>query len=296
MLQSGCNSRIIAPGGSLEHVRAAVEEGAHGVYVGPRLMSGRSGYAEMDMDSIREARRITRASGVELYAAVNRSIPPGEKDMWQKSLEEIASIGPDALIIGSFCVLTLVRQMGLSIPLHASTFMGIYNAPAAEFVRDRGFSRIILNTGLFVDEMQDIIQRVPQVDYELIAYGGICLNDNHRCNLPHGLRQAPQGDFTGTRSRESTFCQLRLVMKDREGNPASRGRLMCYPVIDLSARLGIFTAMGISHFKIAGRERTPEFVRQAVRRLREGLERIDGREGQLAYILPMKGGVGRDEV
>jgi len=318
---------ILAPGGSPEHVRAAVEEEAHAVYVGPRMMSGRSGYAEMDMEDVRISREITREAGVKLYAAINRSIPPGKEKEWKKLLQEIADIKPDALIVGSFCVYNLIREMGIDLPLHASTFIGIYNPSAVRFVRSLGFSRIILNTSIYIDEIESIICNIPDMEYELIAYGGICYNDNHRCNLPHGIRvgrregrnekrergekiQHPESNISSLKSgdgsnyltpnsripppvsrlysRESTYCQLRLMLTDKEGNTLKRGRLMCYPVIELSPVLPLFIRMGIRNFKIAGRERSVDFVRQAIRSLKKGIEYAREQEGSdvenYAYI------------
>jgi len=306
--KSKTKPEILAPGGSPEHVRAAVEEGADSVYVGPRGMSGRSGYAEMDIDDIRISRKITAAAGVNLFVAVNRSIPIGEEDRWKKMLEEIVEIGPDALIIGSFCVYHLMRDLGIELPLHASTFMGIYNPEAVRFARHLGFSRIILNTSLFVDEIDYITSGVPDMEFELIAYGGICFNDNHRCNLPHGIRRIST-DLSGSESpeishpssannsaeaddklisRESTYCQLRLRVTDTKGRTINRGRLMCYPVIDVSPILPVFMRMGINHFKIAGRERSPDFIRMAIRSLKEGIKKAEEYENSFvenfAYI------------
>lgn len=281
--------QILAPGGSLEHVRAAVEEGADAVYVGPRLMSGRSGYAELALDSVAEARRITQDAGIKLYTAINRSIPIGKKDQWQAGLEKISKIGPDALIIGSFCVLSLTREMKIDIPLHASTFLGIYNPEGAKFAKEMGFSRIILNTSLFIDEISEIVRKEPDVEYELIAYGGICKNDNHRCNLPHGIRAKRPYSDKESHSQESTYCQLRLVINDSAGNTVKSGRIMCQDLIDVSPHLGIFLGLGIRNFKIAGRERSPEFVRTAIRRLREGIKRAEEemkfQRDSLAYIV-----------
>lgn len=277
--------RIIAPGGNVAHIRAAVGAGADAVYAGPKFMSGRSGYAEMSLEVMAQARKITADSGVKLYAAINRSIPIGGKDRWKAGLQRIADIGPDALIIGSYCVYTLVKKMGFEIPLHASTFWGIYNAEDVKIVKDLGFKRVIINTGLYSDEIGRMIKNAPDMEYELIAYGGICKNDNHRCNLPHGLRDKPPSSDESIHSKESTYCQLRLNLADVEDCTVRQGRLMCYPVFDASPYLRHFTDMGITNFKIAGRERPAEFVKNAVLRLKKGVETLD----QPMPSLPQRG-------
>ncbi len=271
-MKSG-NFTILAPAGSLEHVKVAVEEGADAIYVGPKFLSGRSGYAEMSLEDVEEARRITQGTGVSLFIAVNRAMPIGKEKMWKESLLRLAQINPDALIVGSFCVYSTIVELGLNIPLHASTFLGIYNPKGASFVKKLGFERLILNTSLYIDEIEAITSSVKNLEYEIIAYGGICLNDNHRCNLPHGIRIKTPSRYLEVHSRESTYCQLRLTVSNDRGEVLKRGRILCYPVIDLSPHLGIFIRAGIKHFKIAGRERSPQFVKVAIRKLREGIKR-----------------------
>ncbi len=101
--------------------------------MGPDRMSGRSGFTEMSMNDVMESRKITADAGVNLFIAINRSIPIGGEDRWRKLLCKITEMKPDALIVGSFCVYNLIREMKIDIPLHASTFMGIYNAEGGRF-------------------------------------------------------------------------------------------------------------------------------------------------------------------
>lgn len=289
---------ISAPGGSLQHVEAAIEEGAHAVYVGPKNMSGRSGYAEMTMKDIQTARKLTAEAGVRLYLAVNRSIPLGKENHWKKMLTEAAEIEPDALIAGSYCVLSLIKELGISLPLHGSTFLGIYNPQGALEAHSLGFNRIVLNTGICIDEIEALVQRAPQLQYEIIAYGGICFNDNYRCSLPHGIRpsipllkgqqdlkdelEQPFKDkkeerspfeLKGLSSRESAYCQLKQILTNSQGTIIKQGRLTCLPVIDLSENLSLFLRLGIHSFKIAGRERSVEFLRRSVKLLKNGIEK-----------------------
>ena len=305
---------ISAPGGSLYHVEAAIEEGAHAVYVGPKNMSGRSGYAEMTVKDIQKARIMTTEAGVRLYLAVNRSIPPGKENHWKKMLTEAAEIEPDALIIGSYCVLSLIKELGINLPLHGSTFLGIYNSQGALEAQSLGFNRIVLNTSICIDEIEALIQRVPQLQYEIIAHGGICFNDNHRCSLPHGIRPSiplikGQKDLKDEleqpfkdneevtslhkrkelSSRESAYCQLKQILTDSQGAIIKQGRLTCLPVIDLSENLSLFLRLRIHSFKIAGRERSVEFLRSSVRLLKNGIEKglreIDSPFEKYPYIL-----------
>ena len=81
---------------------------------------------------------------------------------------------------------TFLKEIENSLPIHASTLLGIYNAEGIRFLQKAfGVTRIIVNTNLLVDEIAELHFLSPSTELELISYGGVCFNDNRRCRLPH---------------------------------------------------------------------------------------------------------------
>jgi len=245
-------------------VRAARDAGADAIYIGLRGMSARPAFAEMDLESAREARRITKDAGIELYLAFNRGIPAGSEDKWRAMIEAAVELAPDAIIVASWCVFGLLKEMGVDLPLHGGSFIGTHNAAGARRLRDLGFSRVIFPTSLFIDEQVDIIRRVRELEYEVFAYGYICLSDGARCALPH--------DIPTRKEKKYYYCHNRVVVVDREGKPVTNGRVLGYPLINLATMIGLYHRAGIRHFKIAGRERSAQFVHRAVTDLKQGIK------------------------
>ncbi|MCL5035550.1 MAG: U32 family peptidase [Chloroflexi bacterium] len=264
---------LVAPAGSLKDLEAAVEEGADAVYIGPAGLSGRPRMAEMSMLQIRRAREITADNGRMLYVAVNAAMPWGEEKFYLDVLKQLCDMGVDALIIGDPAVLTLAVTLENHPRIHASTFLGIYNPQGAAWVKSLGFRRLVLNTGIHPDEIRAITKQVKGLEYEMIAYGPICFNDNHRCNLPHGTRSRSGMKDILKFSPEFTYCQSRIEVKSHD-RLINSGRLLCWPITDLSESLIFYMALGVGAFKIAGRERETEYIRTAVRTMRHSIDSL----------------------
>ena len=267
------NLEILAPAGKLAHLTAALEEGADSVYAGPRGMSGRPPMAEMSFSQLAKARELTRKAGVKLYLAVNATCPWGKQAEYRAKIKELLALNPDALIVGDLGVLQLLREFSPLPSLHASTFLGIYNAAGALWAKKNGFSRLVLNTALELPEIALLTAAAPGLVYEYIAFGGVCFNDNHRCNLPHGLRAKSLLKNEENFSREAAFCQRRLELTFN-GEVINSGRLLLGSMLDCSGELDKLIASGITCFKIAGRERETAFVARAVRCLKQGLKQL----------------------
>ena len=93
--------------------------------------------------------------------------------------------GIDALIIGDLGVLSVVKDIGVEIPLYASSYMGTLNHEAADFLRKMGFSRVILERQLSISEISDIVQK-SSVEVEVFIHGlGGCSNIDVSCYLIH---------------------------------------------------------------------------------------------------------------
>jgi len=96
--------------------------------------------------------------------------------------------GADALIVGDVGLLLMVADMGLGIPVHASTLMGALNYEAVAFLRSLGASRVILERQEAIAEVQQIVRRNPDVEIEVFVHGGGCSNINANCYLTGQLR------------------------------------------------------------------------------------------------------------
>jgi putative protease len=273
---------VLAPAGNLEHVRAALDAGADAIYVGLRGFSARPDAWSLTLDEIQVALQMVHDAGRRLHIAVNAELRDPRTDQLQHAAETLEGLAADALIVGDFGVLHLLREWGVGIPIHASTLLGIYNAEGVRFLqREFGVTRIVLNTNLYIDEIADLHFLCPDMELEMIAHGGVCFNDNRRCRQPHylfegefcvGCKQIYEV-FPGNDMATHMGQPTRVASQVRPPEiPLQGGRLIWSPEVDLSALVGLFRKVGVMSFKIEGRTRATEYVTGSTRKMREAVD------------------------
>lgn len=91
----------------------------------------------------------------------------------------------DALIAGDIGILLAAKDLGLGLPLYASTFMACMNYEAVDFLRRVGVSRVILERAVTLDEMSEIVKRSNGVEIEVFVHGAGCSNIEGNCYFLH---------------------------------------------------------------------------------------------------------------
>lgn len=274
---------VLAPAGNLEHVAAAIAAGADAFYVGLEGLSARPHPWSLNNEDIRTAARMAHDAGRRIHVAVNAEFHTSQDLKLANALDVMTESGVDALIVGDFGLLHYLKGIGNTLPVHASTLLGIYNAEGIRLLQDEyGVTRIVLNTNLYIDEIADLHVLCPDVELEMIAHGGVCFNDNRRCRQPHYLFE---GEFCvgckqlyETHGDNQQLVQLQPVSPVASQvrwpeNPPRGERLIWSPEIDLSAIVGLFIKVGVSSFKIEGRTRSTEYVKMSTSKMREAIDR-----------------------
>lgn len=258
--------KLLAPVRSFEGARMVVDAGADEIYLGVtvpgrlrNLWLNRSPLCEVpSYDELAKIVRYAHGRGVKVvltavYPFMTDSMEPELRRHLKRCLDE----GVDALIVGDLGILSMVKSMGVKVPLYASTFMASMNHEAVEFLRRLGFSRVILERHLSIDEIQRIAER-SKIEVEVFIHGGGCSNINANCYLFHWI--LPRLMFTPL--RDLTPCRHPFKVYDRGGR-----FLGVYPILDGFTWCSLccipqLVKAGVSGFKIVGRCLSSE--RQAV--------------------------------
>lgn len=276
------NLEVLAPAGSLEHVAAAIDAGADAFYVGLKGLGARPNPWNLSVDEISAAAALAHRAGRRIHVAINAEFHTRQDALVREAIDRMSAAGIDALIVGDFGLLHFLKQIANPIPIHASTLLGIYNAEGIRFLnREYGVSRVVLNTNLYIDEITALHFLCPEIELELIAYGGVCFNDNRRCRQPHYLFE---GEFCvgckqlyEVHTAEEGMIPLTQISKVasqvRAPDIALNGeRLIWSPEIDLTSQVGLFARAGVVSFKIEGRTRSADYVAMSTRKMRAAVD------------------------
>jgi putative protease len=260
---------ILAPAGSEECLRAAVENGADAVYFGLKSFSARARAENFDENALSRSMELLRQRGVKGYVALNTLAFDVELAAVERAIRDCARAGVDALIVQDLGVARLARAIAPELPLHASTQMTLTSAEGAELARSFGISRVIVARELSVSEIATICQHTS-LEIEVFVHGALCVAYSGQC-----LTSEAWGGRSANRGECAQACRQPYTMFS-DGSPVdTRGREYLLSPQDLQAAPLVpdLIRAGVRSLKIEGRLKTPEYVANATAYYRRAVER-----------------------
>lgn len=256
---------LLAPAKDLDTLICAFDAGADAVYSGLKKFSARARAKNLTIEELYKAAEIKRKLKKKLYIALNTLILEDEIPEIIEFLIHIKAAEIDGLIIQDYGIFQLIKDYDLQIPLHASTQMGTKNHIQANFLKDLGFKRVILERQLTLDEIK-LIRKKTNIELEVFIHGAMCFSLSGYCFFSKML-----GNRSGNRGDCAQPC--RWSFWDEEKNKLTRPFFMR----DLSAisLLPEFKKIGIDSLKIEGRLKGTEYVYAVVSTYREALDSLD---------------------
>ena len=193
---------LLAPAGSFEALRAAVEAGADAVYLGGREFSARAGAENFDREGLIRALAYCRERGVKTHVTANTVVLDRELDDWLAFGEFLWQAGADALICADPGAAAELARRLPDFPLHASTQAGVSDTGAASLLASLGFSRVVLARELPLSDIRRIAADAP-VETEIFIHGALCVSVSGQC-----LFSSLVGGRSGNRGRCAQPCRL----------------------------------------------------------------------------------------
>ena len=128
---------ILAPAGSMQALKSAIDAGADEIYLGGSLFNARINAAHFDNDALIKAGKLCRNSNVGLHITLNTLIFDREFSSVLEYVDFLYNkVMPSALIVQDLGLAKEIRTKFPEIPLHASTQMRIHSFGDAEFLKN----------------------------------------------------------------------------------------------------------------------------------------------------------------
>lgn len=254
---------LLAPARDLASVMAAVDYGADAVYMGGARFGARQA-AGNTTEQIARAVEYAHRYGVRIHATLNTLLWDDELGEAERQARELIAAGVDALIVQDMAL----RRMNLPVELHASTQMCNRTPEGARFLAEAGFARVILERNLTLDEIRAIC-RATTAEVECFVHGAICVGYSGRCFLSRSMSAR-----SGNRGACSQPCRLTYDLTDGRGRTYMQGKhLLSVRDLNLSEHLGELIDAGVSSFKIEGRLKDLNYIRNVVAYYRRAVDK-----------------------
>ena len=256
---------LLAPARDMHIGIAAIDCGADAVYIaGPQF--GARQAAGNDIDDIRRLCEYAHRFGAKIFITLNTILYDNELEDAYRFMLEVQDAGADAIIVQDMAVMEMARRgIGnlreeIRIPLHASTQCAIRTPQQARWLESLGFSRLILERQLSLEDIRAIREAV-NCELEFFVHGALCVCYSGQCYLSEKIsgRSANRGACIQA-------CRSRYDLVDSNGKVLVRDKaLLSLKDYNLRSRLKDLADAGITSFKIEGRLKNESYVRNVVR-------------------------------
>lgn len=293
---------LICPAGSLPALKAAVEQGADGVYLGLKDNTNARNFAGLNFDgkTLTEGILHARDRGCKVLMALNTYPQPATLVRWYRAVDTAADLGVDAVILADAGLMAYARKTHPELRLHLSVQGSATNYEAINFYRERfGIQRAVLPRVLSLAQVENVIDHTD-VEIELFGFGGLCVMVEGRCLLSsyacgdspntfgacspgHAVRwaQTPKGMET----RLNGLLIDRYADNEKAGYPTlCKGRFEVqgdtYYALEEPTSLNTLEMLpemhriGVAAIKIEGRQRSPAYVAQVTRVWRAAIDAV----------------------
>src|SRR5690606_17262278 len=153
---------LLAPTGTLKAMRFAFAYGADAVYAGQPRYSLRVRENDFhDPAALAEATDEAHAMGRKFYLPSNVSPHTIKVANYERDLQQVIEMGPDALIMSEPGLIMLVRERWPQMPVHLSLQANATNWATVKFWQQQGLQRVILSRELSLEEIEEIRRQCP---------------------------------------------------------------------------------------------------------------------------------------
>lgn len=243
---------LLAPAGNLLSAVTALDSGADAVYIGLEKFNARE---RADNFTIYDASKLINYAHKhrkKAYITLNTLIKESELEEVAEMLADIVGLSPDAVIVQDLGIVHMIREFFPSLTIHASTQMAIHNSAGVKIAAEMGVKRVILERQVMTSELKDILRNSP-IEIEVFIQGALCCSLSGRCLFSSWL-----GAWSGNRGKCTQPCRRRFFSDNGNGFFFSTKDLATLETIHK------LTKMGIASFKIEGRLKKPDYIKNVV--------------------------------
>lgn len=256
---------LLSPAKDIETAKQAILHGADAVYIGGPCFGARHN-AGNSLEDIAKLVTFAHQYHAKVFVTCNTILKDSELEPAQQLINQLYQVGVDALIIQDMGIFELDIP---PIELHASTQCDIRSVDKAKFLSDIGCSQIVLARELNLKQIKKIHDNI-EARIEFFIHGALCVSYSGQCYISYA-----QTGRSANRGECSQACRLPYKLIDHQGQVISEDKHLLslkdnYQAHNLIALLDA----GVRSFKIEGRYKDVQYVKNITAHYRQKLDQI----------------------
>ncbi|WP_110457433.1 peptidase U32 family protein [Shewanella algidipiscicola] len=256
---------LLAPGGDVQAIKAAIIAGADAVYCGLDTFNARNRAANISFDQLVGIIRLAHQYDCQIFLTLNIVILEQEFKTLFNLLNKLVNTTLDGVIVQDMGLLYVLRHYFPTLDIHASTQLTTHNAGQIPFLKKLGVSRVNLSRELNLREITALAKVGQEHDtlLEVFVHGSLCVAFSGLC-----YSTSASAGNSGNRGRCSQACR-------EEYETTESGHNFPLNIKDNSAffDLPALIEAGVYSFKVEGRIKGASYVHTVIDSFRK---QIDG--------------------
>ncbi len=257
---------LLAPGGDIESIKAAIAAGADAVYFGLNTFNARYRATNIELDDLTGIVSLAHANRCEVFITINIIIIESEIKTLINLLNKLVNKRIDGVIVQDLGLFYLLSHYFKNLKIHASTQLTTHNAGQIKFLSKLTTTRVNLSRELNLNEIKSLAKIGDDNDIatEVFVHGSNCLSFSGLCYISSVL-----DGKSGNRGRCSQPCRDQYL-------PTPEGKEFPLNLKDNSAfnDLDELYVAGVDAVKIEGRMKKFHYVYTVVKAWRNQLDQF----------------------
>lgn len=188
---------LLAPGGDLESIKAAIAAGADAVYCGLNKFNARNRAANITIEDLNGILRLAHSKNCQVFITLNILILESEIPDLMRVLNKLVNTSIDGVIIQDLGLFYLLSKYFGSLKIHASTQLTTHNEGQIRFLAKLKTTRVNLSRELNINEIKALTATAHKINVlsEVFVHGSYCISFSGLCYMSsvHGGNSANRG-------------------------------------------------------------------------------------------------------
>ena len=260
--------KIVAPAGNMERFKAAISATADEIYLGLKGYGARRNADNFTLEELKEAIDYAHLRGSRIFLTLNTIMTNSEIEVLYPKLKELYNNGLDAIIVQDLGYADYLHKNFPSIEIHGSTQMTVANHYEINYLKELGFTRIVLPRELSFNEIKEIREKTD-IELEVFVSGSLCISFSGNCYMSSFI-----GGRSGNRGMCAQPCRKEYKTSCGEKSYFLSPKDQLYGFDEIKK----LQEIGVESIKVEGRMKDVSYVYETVNYFRSLINGIDKEE------------------
>lgn len=279
--------RALVPLNNIEHIDDYINAGAEEFYIGfydedwrnkfgeyadiNRLTGFKKDANPYNFEEVLKIIEEVKKKKVMIYVTFNASLySEAQLEYMTQYWRALKQTQVDGVIVSTLEQVKLAKEVGIDSVV--STIAGVYNSDIAKIYYNAGAKRIILPRDLSISEIEDIIKKIPEAEYEVFMMRNGCKFSDANCLGFHRSELSSICSYIG-----NSNCELVSKENNFKANHDNQLNDMLYNHSFHNFTCGLcsiyrFVKAGVTAGKIVGRSDEWQNICQDISYIKENVE------------------------